>query len=422
MIFINTDKTNSMPEQVFVNTNNIAYLKEQVDKLGWNLRGRYNSILSYGYNDYVVYAGAGYVHTSESETIGVDPTNNSVWTQVMIGSPGPAGPAGPQGPEGPMGPTGKQGPIGPQGVQGPRGYMGLTGPKGDPGEQGPQGPQGPEGPKGDPGEQGPQGPEGPEGPKGDPGADGQSFAITDTLENVSDLPSTGAVGDVYLVGATPPRDMYTWSESRSAWDNQGPLQGPTGAQGEQGPQGPEGPQGPQGVQGPQGPEGPEGPQGEKGADGTIVEANPTEEGTESITKIKIDNTVYNLPTGGGGAVQVVDLGSVAISAVGDDLPGMYTGDFTITDENRNIIEDPDFFGIVKISISGGPIGDTPKPFFMRKTSELTGDRSPDFVALAPYAIYGYLATFTVQRSMMSQSVSLFELSLTGSTSGGATTT
>ena len=315
MIFINTDKTNSMPEQVFVNTNNIAYLKEQTDKLGWNLRGPYNPIVSYGYNDYVVYAGAGYVHTIESETIGVDPTNNSVWTQVMKGSPGPAGPAGPQGPEGPMGPTGKQGPIGPQGVQGPRGYMGLTGPKGDPGEQGPQGP---EGPKGDPGEQGPQGPEGPQGPKGDPGADGQSFAITDTLENVSDLPSTGAVGDVYLVGATPPRDMYTWSESRSAWDNQGPLQGPKGDPGEQGPEGPEGPQGSEGPQGPEGPAGPTGPQGASGVT-DVTAGTPTEQDGYTVTPVTFNfeqgnSKTVNVKAKNGAGVALVDLGTVTLLA------------------------------------------------------------------------------------------------------------
>lgn len=49
------------------------------------------------------------------------------------------------------------------------------------------------------------------------------------------------------------------------------------------------------------PRGNTGEPGQDGEDGTIVEANPTEEGTENLTKIKIDNTVYKLPTGGGGA-------------------------------------------------------------------------------------------------------------------------
>lgn len=33
--------------------------------------------------------------------------------------------------------------------------------------------------------------------------------------------------------------------------------------------------------------------------GTIVEANPTESGTTTLTKLKVDNTVYNIPQGGG---------------------------------------------------------------------------------------------------------------------------
>lgn len=402
MIFINTDKTNSMPEQVFVNTNNIAYLKEQIDKLGWNLRGQYSAALQYGYNDYVVYEGAGYVHTSETETIGVAPTDASVWTQVMIGATGATGPAGPAGPAGPEGPgfnfmgtwiddneyhkndivqyngtayicvqavngsnvtpdadrthwdvfvergaTGASGPQGPQGVQGlqgptgatgatgaqgvqgergPQGPTGATGATGATGPQGPQGERGPEGPAGPTGGQGaqgvqgpqgergstgatgatgPQGVQGPKGDKGDPGADGRSFAIKDTFEDVSDLPSTGAAGDAYMVGATPPRDVYTWSESRNAWDNQGPLQGPTGAQGERGPQGetgatgatgapgPQGEQGPQGVQGvqgpkgdpgEQGPEGPAGPTGAKGATGSQgPKGDPGERGAQGPT-------------------------------------------------------------------------------------------------------------------------------------------
>ena len=328
MIFINTDRANSMPKQVFVNTNNIAYLKEQIDKLGWNLRGQYSAGLQYGYNDYVVYEGAGYVHTSEAETIGVAPTDASVWAQVMIGTPGATGPAGPAGPAGPEGPGFNFMGIwsnneeyhkndivqhngtayicveaingsnvtpdvdrthwdvfverGATGASGPQGATGATGARGPQGIQGPQGEQGERGATGATGATGPQGEQGPPGPKGDPGANGRSFTIKDTFENVSDLPSTGAPGDAYMIGATPPRDVYTWSASRSAWDNQGPLQGPTGAQGEQGPQGatgatgatgPIGPRGPQGIQGPQGERGPkgdpgeQGPQGERGATG-----------------------------------------------------------------------------------------------------------------------------------------------------------
>ena len=34
--------------------------------------------------------------------------------------------------------------------------------------------------------------------------------------------------------------------------------------------------------------------------GTTVVANPTESGTTTLTKLKVDNTVYNIPQGGGG--------------------------------------------------------------------------------------------------------------------------
>ena len=40
--------------------------------------------------------------------------------------------------------------------------------------------------------------------------------------------------------------------------------------------------------------------------GTTVVANPTESGTATLTKLKVDNTVYNIPQGGGGSdVEVV---------------------------------------------------------------------------------------------------------------------
>ena len=35
--------------------------------------------------------------------------------------------------------------------------------------------------------------------------------------------------------------------------------------------------------------------------GTTVVANPTESGTTTLTKLKVDNTVYNIPQGGGGS-------------------------------------------------------------------------------------------------------------------------
>jgi hypothetical protein len=161
---------------------------------------------------------------------------------------------------------------------------------GEPGPQGPQGEQGPPGmagPKGDPGSQGPQGIPGPQGP---PGKDGTGVSILGSFSNTGELPSTGNVGDGYLVDG----DLYVWNAMENNWVNVGNIQGPPGKDGVgifaandngngtftltftdgttfttadlTGPQGPQGEAGPQGEQGIPGPEGPEGPQG---APGTI---------------------------------------------------------------------------------------------------------------------------------------------------------
>lgn len=53
--------------------------------------------------------------------------------------------------------------------------------------------------------------------------------------------------------------------------------------------------GPKGDTGAKGPQGETGPQGPAGQDGTIVVANPTEAGSIDLTKLKIGDTVYNIP-------------------------------------------------------------------------------------------------------------------------------
>lgn len=165
----------------------------------------------------------------------------------------------------PVGPQGKQGIQGPIGPQGEQGIQGIQGPKGDTGATGPQGP------KGDTGEQGPQGVQGPK------GNDGTSFVVAGTVNSTTDLPTNVPIGTAYMVGATTPRELYTFDGTK--WTNQGALQGPQGPQGEQGIQGPigpkgdtgatgeTGPQGEQGIQGEQGPQGPQGPKGDTGATG-----------------------------------------------------------------------------------------------------------------------------------------------------------
>lgn len=145
--------------------------------------------------------------------------------------PGPAGPAGPQGPTGPPGPQGETGPKGPAG---PRGPAGPTGPKGD---------------------------------KGDPGT---GFKLLGTVAGESALPSGASTGDAWLDEKS--NNVFVWSGS--AWQNVGPIQGPTGPAGPAGPQGPTGSQGPTGPAGPKGNTGPAGPQGIQGPPGETGPRGP----------------------------------------------------------------------------------------------------------------------------------------------------
>lgn len=84
---------------------------------------------------------------------------------------------------------------------------------------------------------------------------------------------------VVISGAGTDDDPYIWAFNFNTSDVKGPK-GDTGAQGPQGPQGPQGEQGP------------------AGEDGTIVEANPAGTASGDLTKIGINGTVYNIPSGG----------------------------------------------------------------------------------------------------------------------------
>ncbi len=203
-----------------------------------------------------------------------------------VGATGPKGDTGADGPQGPQGDVGPQGPAGADGAQGPEGPMGVAlvpkgtvasqaalptgashgdyyttddtgegfafdgsgwinlgvmrGPQGDQGPQGLQGDTGPQGPKGDTGLTGPTGPQGPQGEMG-PGVE-----IIGKLDNSSELPSTGTLGQGYLING----DFWGWTGT--TYENLGPIQGP---QGDVGPAGPTGPQGSQGIQGVKGDQG-----------------------------------------------------------------------------------------------------------------------------------------------------------------------
>lgn len=91
--------------------------------------------------------------------------------------------------------------------------------------------------KGTTGDQGPEGPTGPMGP---------GVKILGKLTNVSELPSSGAPGDGYLI------DGNFWGWTGSAYEDMGKIQGPMG---DPGPRGIPGKIGPQGDQGPIGPDG-----------------------------------------------------------------------------------------------------------------------------------------------------------------------
>ncbi len=170
----------------------------------------------------------------------------------LTGPQGPQGIAGPKGEQGeqglvgPEGPQGQRGPAGPQGPQGPIGNIGLTGPKGDKGDTGPRGIQG---------EQGPQGETGSIGPQGEQGPRGDSFRITDVLDNTKLLPdvSTVTTNFAYLVRKNEEEveyedgaHLFILLAGNSNWTDNGPF---SGVEGPQGPQGTQGEQGPQGIQG-----------------------------------------------------------------------------------------------------------------------------------------------------------------------------
>lgn len=167
--------------------------------------------------------------------------DGSVWNVVSAaaGVPGPQGEVGPEGP------------IGPQGEQGIQGIQGEVGPKGDIGNTGPQGEVGPVGPRGEQGITGADGAKGDVGPKGDQGdqgVPGLGILFKGRIATVGDLPATATQGDLYLIDATG--DAWVWSDTAAAFENAGPIVGPTGPQGEVGAAGATGPEGPQGPAGP----------------------------------------------------------------------------------------------------------------------------------------------------------------------------
>ena len=216
---------------------------------------------------------------------------------------------GDQGPQGPPGPKGNDGPQGSIGNTGPSNSLSIgTVTKGDVAKVTIKGtspnqildfvlPKGDKGPKGNDGAVGPTGPIGPTGPQG---PIGKGLTILGEKNNEGELPSSGNLGDGWLIKG----NLYVWQGTK--WLNVGNIKGPKGNDGQpgqQGPpgtpgaQGPPGPKGADGVAGPTGPTGPAGPTGPKGPKG-----NDGQPGTTDYNQLqnKPDLSIYQPKEAGKG--------------------------------------------------------------------------------------------------------------------------
>ena len=128
MELITYNGQNTLPEQVSVNKANIEILKDEVEKLGFTLRGPYDASTEYAYNDVVEYQYCIYRVSDEDATalVGVVPTNTTYWQKITDSLRGPQGAQGAQGPEGPAGADGQDGQDGQNGTNGINGKDALV--------------------------------------------------------------------------------------------------------------------------------------------------------------------------------------------------------------------------------------------------------------------------------------------------------
>jgi hypothetical protein len=84
-----------------------------------------------------------------------------------------------------------------------------------------------------PGQRGATGPAGPIGPTGPQGIPGLGITFVARIPTVDDLPPTADNGDMYIVDETG--DAWIWSGDAGAFENAGPIVGPTGPTGPAGP-------------------------------------------------------------------------------------------------------------------------------------------------------------------------------------------
>jgi hypothetical protein len=119
----------------------------------------------------------------------------------------------------------------------PQGLPGVKGDAGVPGEAGVAGPAGERGEKGETGDQGIQGVDGIQGPPG------LGIRYSGTVDTQGDLPASATQGDLYVVSTPEPARGFVWDDTKAAWQDSGPVQGPQGVAGPQGIKGDTGPAG-----------------------------------------------------------------------------------------------------------------------------------------------------------------------------------
>lgn len=168
---------------------------------GIEWQGEWDNSVNYVNNDAVFHNGASWFASGDPD-VGDEPSEvSSFWYPLAL-----------------------QGATGSQGVQGVQGTTGSQGIQGDQGIQGEQGVQGIQGDQGIQGVQGDQGIQGEQGIQGDTGATGAGLNILGTLNDETELPSTGSSGDAYIIAD----DLYIWDGSPN-WKNVGQIVGPAGA-------------------------------------------------------------------------------------------------------------------------------------------------------------------------------------------------
>jgi hypothetical protein len=155
-------------------------------------------------------------------------------------------------------------------------------------------------PRGENGSDGAVGPRGEQGQQGIQGQPGLGIRYVGTVATQGDLPATSTQGDLYVVSTPEPARGFVWDETKTAWQDSGPVQGPQGVAG------------PQGVKGDTGETGSQGIPGKDGAGAVLVPATSTVLGGVKIgsgVTVTADGTIS--VAGGGSTVTNPVAGSAA---------------------------------------------------------------------------------------------------------------